>query len=295
MKYFGFICFVFLLTACGGSSSTPEPPETTPTATPTSEPTPTPMPTESPGSLIDVSNGSNVSVVGLPQDLFDNLATLAASPPITLTSSDFNGQIKAVTSETVDDALFTPTVLTKHPDVSSPGELCLYTLPAIVDAVGTVEFDVTMTGELTGVYTVSDCDFTLNFSGGINGWSSIYSQAFGPAEALEVFFNEVKIAGFLEEETSVLYVGSFLEDYIAATDKPFVATVLANEEQGVVCLNFSALLPEYVSYYTPKVVVGTNLPTGFSSGELSDVNKPIAFLPNCLFSLTDWDAIWDAT
>ena len=71
--------------------------------------------------------------------------------------------------------------------------------------------------------------------------------------------------------------------------------VLVNANKGIVCMNINPVptLEEYISYFTPKVVVANPPPAGYTTTGLSDVNRPVAFATNCSFDASLWQAIWN--
>jgi len=276
------ICFILVSCGSGGGGSDPAANNNTNT------------PTTNTSVVFPESSNGNMTIVSISNELFENLSTLAAKASIPVTATDVNGNVKiAVTSVTSVD-LQTPAILRKHPNGTAKGEICIYRNQDVINTTGTGEINLSVTGVIEGDYVIKECSVELAIATTNTEWDAITSQAFGPAQAFTVFFDRTLISRHIVEDTALLYTGSFASDIVNNFSSAlFKVPVLANESKGIVCMNVSLIVPEYVSYFTPKIVVDSTPPAGYTTTGLSDVNRPVAFVPNCTFDQTVWQGIWD--
>jgi len=273
---FFFSVLGMILTACGGGSSdsTPAPP--------------------SPVADFPASINGEMTIVSISSEIINNLSTLAQLDSIPVTASKVNNNLKITATGVPAEAFQAVGILSKHPTGTTQGEICFYRNLDVIAATGTGEIKLTLTGEIEGEYIIKECNVILSINANNTEWDAIYSQAFGPAEAAAVFFDKVLLSQHINDDTALLYVGSFAADIVNNfTTAVFNVPVLVNEARGIVCMNINPVLPGYTSYFTPKVVVDPQPPTGYTTVGLNDVNFPVAFAPNCTFDQAVWQGIWD--
>lgn len=259
-----------------------------------------------PGDTQDISNSSfpasvsgEMTIVSLSAELFSNLpALLTTGEDIPVTATEVDGNVKITAVGVTPEDFQTVAILSKHPNGTSRGEICMYRNLDIIAATGTGEVNLSVTGVIEGDYVIRECNVKLEIASTNTEWDAITTQTFGPSEAAEVFFDKVLISRHIAEDTSLLYVGSFAADIVNNfATAPYKWPVLVNISKGIVCMNINPFptLEGYISYFTPKVVVETNPPAGYTTAGLVDVNRPVAFAPNCAFDPAVWQGIWDNT
>jgi len=282
IKLFLTSLMCFVLAGCGGGNSSPDDPPTTPD---------TPYP---------ASVNGEMTIVSLSGELFSNLSTLLATgEDIPVTATEVDGNVKITTTGVTPEDFQTVAILSKHPNGTNRGEICMHRSLGIIATTGTGEINLSVAGVIEGDYVIRECNVKLEITSANTEWDAITTQVFGPVQAAEsVFNNRVLITRHIAEDTSLLYVGSFAADIVnnfAAA--PYKWPVLVNISKGIVCMNINSFptLEEYISYFTPKVVVETNPPAGYTTAGLVDVNRPVAFATNCAFDPPVWQGIWDNT
>ncbi len=269
------MCFV--LAGCGGGDSSPD---NSPNTTDPSFP---------------ASVNGEMTIVSLSGELFSNLPTLLSTgQDIPVTAIEIDGNKKIMATGITPEDFQTVAILRKHPNKTNRGEICMYRSLGIIAATGNGKINLSVTGVIEGDYVIKECNVTLAINSANTEWDAITTQLFGPDQAASVFNNRVLITRHIAEDTSLLYVGSFAADIV---DDFSAWPVLVNISKGIVCMNINSVpnLEQYISYFTPKVVVETNPPVGYTTTGLVDVNRPVAFATNCAFDPAVWQGIWDNT
>lgn len=273
------VSLAVLLTACGGGGG----------SSPTNNPPTTPFPASANGEM---------TIVSLSGELFFNLSTLLATQAtIPVTATNVDGNVKITVTGMAAEDFQTVAILSKLPNGTNKGEICMYRSLGIIATTGTGEINLSVTGVIEGDYVIRECNVKLAIDSTNTEWDAITTQVFGPDEAVaSVFNNRVLISRHIAEDTSLLYVGSFAADIVNNfATAPFKLPVLVNANKGIVCMNINPIpgLEEYISYFTPKVVVANPPPAGYTTTGLSDVNRSVAFATNCSFDASLWQAIWN--
>jgi len=252
--------------------------------------------TNPPAPVFPASTNGNMTIVSLSGEIFTNLSTLAAQPDIPVTATNVDGNIKITADGITPEFLQASAILSKHPNGTDKGEICMYRRPETTVITGTGEINLSVSGVIQGDYVIRECNVKLAIDATNTEWDAITTQVFGSAEAAAVFFDKVLISKHIVEDTSLLYVGSFAADIANSfTTAPLKLPVLVNESKGIVCMNINPIptLETYISYFTPKVVVDPNPPAGYTTAGLTDVNRPVAYATNCTFDLAVWQGIWN--
>ena len=265
----------FGLSACGGGGGGGEPP---------------------PGGGPEAPNfDDGINTLIIDQGVFDNLSQLLQQQTIELEAEMDESNLTLKTSDVVKSAGGVIAILNSRPSGNINGEICTYRIESVINITGSGEFDVELSGKLTGKYTIRECNVQIDINTSNTQWAAIRTQNFGPQDAAVVFLEGIEMSKHVDEDTTLLYIGSFAETVVNQFDMFWPWPVLANEARGIVCMNANIAVPGYVSYFTPKVVHDPNPPVGYTTADLPSVNKPVAFISNCVFEYDLWFGIWNNT
>lgn len=239
-------------------------------------------------SLPGVLAHSDINMLIIDQGVFDDLPELVQQQKIELKAIIHEENVTLKTNDTVETNGGVLALLASTPNGNENGEICTSRMENVINITGSGEFVVELSGELDGKYTIRECNVEININTSNTEWSAIKSQVFGPQDAATVLLEGIKMSKNISEDTALLYIDDYAENQPHA---PWL--VLANPDRAIVCLNANVANPGYISYFTPKVSLDSNPPTGYTTDGLEAVDKPVAYLSNCIFNLNLWSGIWN--